>query len=443
MPALGADMTAGTLVEWRHQVGDRVARGDIIADVETEKGIIEIEVFTDGVIERLLVEPGQKVPVGTTMAILGAGAREEGTATPPEGAGVPPPVEAATPAPAVSSQSVEPLPVAPPSAHTPGATPSARRLAREEGVDTASLTGTGRHGTITVEDVRRAAQRATRETTPTPPAGMNALASPLARRRARELGIELTSVRASSPDGVIHVRDVEATAAATPPPAATDPHAAMRRAIAAAMQRSKREIPHYYLSHTIDLEPALAQLEAQNRERSVTERLLPGVLFLRAVARAVRAVPELNGSFVEGLHRAAERVHLGVAIHLRQGGLVAPAIHDADQLALPELMNAFTDLVARARKGTLRSSEMSDPTITITSLGERGVETVFPIIVPPQVAIVGFGKIVERPWVVDGRVAPRRVVTATLGADHRVSDGHRGGLFLAALAEHLEQPEKP
>ena len=140
------------------------------------------------------------------------------------------------------------------------------------------------------------------------------------------------------------------------------------------------------------------------------------------------------------LFRSSEAVHVGVAISLRGGGVVAPALHDADRQSLGDLMRNFRDLVQRARAGGLRSSELSDPTITVTSLGEQGVETVFGIIYPPQVAIVGFGKIVERPWSVEGRIVSRPLVTATLSADHRVTDGHRGGLFLVAVDRLLQEP---
>ena len=139
---------------------------------------------------------------------------------------------------------------------------------------------------------------------------------------------------------------------------------------------------------------------------------------------------------------ASQAIHVGVAVSLRQGGLVAPALHDTDRQSLDELMRNFRDLVTRARAGTLRSSELSDPTITVTSIGEQGVETVFGIIYPPQVAIVGFGKVVERPWSVDGQIVSRPVVTATLSADHRVTDGHQGGRFLAAVDRLLQEPNR-
>jgi pyruvate dehydrogenase E2 component (dihydrolipoamide acetyltransferase) len=166
------------------------------------------------------------------------------------------------------------------------------------------------------------------------------------------------------------------------------------------------------------------------------------VLLLKAVALALREVPELNAVWDGDRAVPSEAIHVGVAISLRQGGLVAPALHHADRQSLGELMSRFRDLVNRARAGGLRSSELSDPTITVTSLGEQGVETVFPIIYPPQVAIVGFGKVVQRPWVVDDQVVARPVVTATLSADHRVTDGHRGGLFLAAVDRLLQEPSK-
>ena len=215
----------------------------------------------------------------------------------------------------------------------------------------------------------------------------------------------------------------------------------MRRAIAAAMSRSNREIPHYYLGTEIDLTMALQWLAAANSKRPVTERILPAALLVRCVALAAREVPEMNGFWMEGAFRPSSSVHPGVAISLRDGGLVAPALHDADKKGLEEVMRDLRDLVTRARAGTLRSSEMSDPTLTVTNLGDQGVETVFGVIFPPQVALVGFGKVVERPRVRKGAVVSAATVTATLAADHRVSDGHRGGLFLAAIDRLAQKPE--
>ena len=215
----------------------------------------------------------------------------------------------------------------------------------------------------------------------------------------------------------------------------------MRQAIAALMARSKREIPHYYLQQTIDLHAALAWLARVNAERSVADRILPAALLLKATALAAREVPAMNGFFVDGAFAAADHVHLGVAVSLRGGGLIAPALHDADILPLDAVMAGMKDLVQRARSGRLRSSEMSDPTLTVTNLGEQGAEAVHGVIYPPQVALVGFGRIVDRPCAVDGMLAVRPTVVATLAADHRVSDGHGGGLLLAEIDRLLQEPD--
>lgn len=279
---------------------------------------------------------------------------------------------------------------------------------------------------------------------PAPPGGERARASPAARRRAAELGVDLGALRGTGPEGSITVADVEGAGPTAPSGAApvSDRSAGMRRAIAAAMSRSNREIPHYYLGTEIDLTAAQQWLAVENSKRTVAERILPAALLLRCVALAAGEVPEMNGFWVDGAFRPSSAVHLGVAISLREGGLVAPALHDAGNKGLEELMRDLRDLVTRARAGTLRSSEMSDPTVTVTNLGDLGVETVFGVIFPPQVALVGFGKVVERARLRQGTVVSAPTVTATLAADHRVSDGHRGGLFLAAIDRLAQRPEK-
>jgi pyruvate dehydrogenase E2 component (dihydrolipoamide acetyltransferase) len=402
MPALGADMSAGTLMTWLKQPGDHVAKGDIVAVVHTDKADVEIEVFTSGVIERMLVEPGTQVPVGTPLALIS----DEGAPAPAAAAEAPPvpPAAEAAPPPAPVAPAAEPAHVL--------ISPSARELARELGVDPAAVRGSGPGGRIQRKDIEAAAAAAAPP--PPPPAPPPAPAAPSAAP----------------------------TAAPAAPPAPEDRNAAMRRAIAAAMSRSKREIPHFYLGQTIDLSHAIAWLAQENLRRPVPERLLHGVLLLKAVALALRDVPELNAVWEGDQVVRRDDINVGVAISLRGGGLVAPALHATDQLSLDELMHAFRDLVSRARSGSLRSSEMSDPTITVTSLGERGVETAFGVIFPPQVAIVGFGALVERPWISDGQLLPCPVVNATLSADHRVTDGHRASVFLATVDRLLQEPEK-
>jgi pyruvate dehydrogenase E2 component (dihydrolipoamide acetyltransferase) len=418
MPSLGADMEAGTLVEWLKKPGDAVKRGDVVAVVDTQKGAIEIEIFEAGVLDRMLVHPGEKVPVGAPMGTL----RSDGAAQKPEPARPQPPPELPpqpeppprTPPP---ERPYQPPPERPPPEVPPELPPSPEQPPVE---------------------------------IPEPEAGARArvAVTPAARRRAAELGLNLAGVRGTGAEGAVTLADIEAVAgapspvrAAAPPRRAGFDPAAMRKAIAAAMARSKREIPHYYLTQTVELRRALAWLEAANRERTPADRLLPAVLLLKATALALRKVPELNGFWENDAFRPGAGVHIGWAIALRGGGLVAPAIHDADRKSLAELMAALRDLVQRARSGGLRSSELTDPTITVTSLGERGAETVIGVIYPPQVAIIGFGRIVERPWAVDGALAVRPVISLSLAADHRPSDGHRGGLLLAEIERLLQEPE--
>jgi pyruvate dehydrogenase E2 component (dihydrolipoamide acetyltransferase) len=277
--------------------------------------------------------------------------------------------------------------------------------------------------------------------------------SPLARKRAEELGVDIATLTGSGEGGSITAADVERAGggkmAARPggpliekTGEKIDPQAAMRKVIAAAMARSKREIPHYYLATTIDISRALNWLAAENAARPVTKRLLYSALLIRAAALAAREVPEMNGFWIDGTFKPGEGIHVGVAISLRQGGLVNPAIHHADKKSLDDLMEHMLDLVNRARTGHLRGSEISDGTITVTNLGEQGVESVFGVIYPPQVALVGFGKVAERPWAANGMLGVKRTIAATLSADHRVSDGHRGGRFLIAIDRLLQEPEK-
>ena len=386
MPKLGADMTEGRVVEWLKQPGEPIARGEVVLVIETDKANVEVESWTEGRLEKILVAPGDEwLPVGTPLAVIAG-----------EGAvAAPPPSPAAAPA----------------TAPAPAAKPPERRPAA-----------------------------------PPPRAGAERVhVSPIARKRADELKLDLATIVGTGPDGRITLDDVERAAAARPaakPATPADKQQRMREAIAAAMARSKREIPHYYVGTTIDLSKALAWLAAANAKRSVTERLLYGVLLIKATALALREVPELNGFFVNGRAERRAAIHVGVAISLRGGGLVAPALLDADKQPLDALMRALQDLVQRARAGSLRSSEMTEPTVTVTNLGERGVETVYGVIYPPQLALVGFGAVVERPWVVGGEVLARPLINATLSADHRATDGHRGAIFLDALARLLQEPEK-
>ena len=462
------------------------------------------------------------LPPGTVAEAAAPVAGEEKAAAAEVGAaevGAPAVTPAVAPAAAPAPQPAAPAVAAVASRQHAPATPAARNHARALGIDLDELKGSGKHGVITCQDVdaaARAAEVAVAAATPaaTPevaaavapgaaeaeaaPAGQRAVpaerppvpaaaepaaapegppptvaarprthvrASPLARRLAAELGIDLAGVEGSGPGGAVTQEDVRAAShaetaavaapAATPAaaPGATVPraeagkpedarYAAMRRAIAAAMSKSKREIPHYYLSLHVDMTRPLAWLEDANLQRAVTERVLPAALILKATALAARDVPDVNGFYLEDGFHPSEAVHLGVGISLRQGGLIAPAIHDADAKDLDTLMADLRDLVKRTRSLQLRSSELSDATMTTTNLGDQGVESVYGIIYPPQVALVGYGRILERPWAENGMLAVRKQMLITLAGDHRASDGHRGGLFLSAIERHLQHPEE-
>jgi pyruvate dehydrogenase E2 component (dihydrolipoamide acetyltransferase) len=372
LPSLGADMDDGTLLEWKIQPGDTVRKGQVVAIVDTAKAAVDVEIWCDGVIEALLVSPGEKIPVGAVLATL----REPGES-----------VSAPAPATAPPTRTIHPR-----------ISPAARKRALELDVDVSRLTGSGPGGAITLEDVEHAA------------------------------------ASAPAPAAVIEPAPSQTSAIA-------DRQAEMRKAIAAAMSRSKREIPHYYLAETIPMVRAQAWLTTTNAGRPITERLLMAVVQLKAVALALGKFPELNGYYQGDVFQPVAAAHIGVAISLRLGGLIAPAIHDVAGKTLGTLMSDLTDLVKRTRAGSLRSSELADPTITVTNLGEQGVDLVQGVIYPPQVALVGFGRVAERAWVENGALTLIPAVTATLAADHRVSDGHRGALFLAELHRRLQQPE--
>ena len=444
MPSLGADMEWGILSEWYVHPGDRVDRGDIVGVVETRKGSIEVEIYNSGVVEELLVEEGTKVPVGEPLARLRT---EEGAPPAGEPGGERPAAEAER----------APAPGREPAGEDEGrervrASPAARRRAEELDVDVAEVSGTGPGGAVTFADVEAASEGAEAPAAAEDREGAGAApevprrVSPLARKRAEDLGLDLSEVEGTGPGGRVTRADVEAAAAPSaagrPATPGTEELGSLREAIAAAMARSKREIPHYYLENRIDMSRSMEWLAARNRDRRASERILPAALLLRAVALAAREVPDLNGYWRDGRLERSDAVHPGVGISLRGGGLVAPALHDVDRKAVEVVSSELVDLVNRARSGRLRSSEVTDATLTVTNLGERGVDGVYGIIYPPQVALVGFGRIAEKPWAEDGMLDVRPSVRATLSGDHRATDGHQGALFLEELSHRLEHPEE-
>lgn len=384
LPSLGADMDKGTLLQWAIRPGDAVKRGQVVAVVDTSKAAVDVESWQEGVVFELLVQPGETIPVGTVLATLLEAGETPQTVKPTT------PKERTDKAPDVCVTSTPAPPAAPiATALRRKVSPAARKQAEEHGIDIEAVVGTGPDGAVTLQDVQQAVELRTH-----------------------------------------------------PQAAATDKQAEMRKAIGSAMSRSKREIPHYYLSETVPMRKAQQWLAESNEKRSITERLLMATLQLKAVALALKKYPDMNGFYLNGRHQPSQAVHIGVAISLRQGGLIAPAIHEVADKSLDQLMRDLADLVRRARAGSLRSSEMSDPTMTVTNLGEQGVDTVYGVIYPPQVALVGFGRIHDMPWATDGALGVMPAMTASLAADHRVSDGHYGALFLAEVRERLQRPEE-
>lgn len=376
MPSLGADMEAGTLVEWLVKPGDTVKRGDIIAVVDTQKGLIDIEVFDEGMISELLIKENEKVPVGTVMALI-SGDNEEVK------------IKKEKPGEFIEEEKkeVEKIPVAE-IPHGIKASPLAKRIAAENGIDINKVKGTGEDGAITKDDVEKVIKEKT------------------------------------APKEEKKVTSTES----------------IRMAVAAAMSKSNREIPHYYLETNIDMSKALAWLADANKQRSVQQRLLPVVLLIKAVAKALMVVPELNGYWNGGL-QVKQDINIGFVVSLRTGGVMIPAIHNAGTKSIDELMTSLNDIIPRARAMKLRSSELSESTITVTSLGEGNAEKVFGVIYPPQVAIVGLGSISEQPWAENGMLDVRPLLCVTLSADHRATDGATGSRFLMAMKNFLLKPE--
>jgi pyruvate dehydrogenase E2 component (dihydrolipoamide acetyltransferase) len=379
MPSLGADMEDGTLCEWLVKPGDVVKRGDIIAVVETQKGLIEIEVFNEGKIDQLLIKENQKVPVGTVMALITGEEKGAKKATsPPIQEKNQPEIKTKPQEKSISSVTSSRI----------KASPLARKIAEENKVDLSLIKGTGENNVITRQDVEEA----------------------IARMKEKA------------------------------PKKMSTPGESIRMAVAAAMSRSNREIPHYYLETRIDMSKALKWLAEKNTGIPASKRILPAALFIKAVAVALKEVPQLNAIWENGM-LLKEEINIGFVVSLRTGGILVPAIHDAGNKNPGEIMEALADIIVRSREMKLRSSELSDSTITVTNLGDNGVETVFGIIYPPQVALVGFGSITEQPWVENGMLGIRPVLNVTLSADHRATDGITGSRFLSALRKLLQQPE--
>ncbi len=394
MPSLGADMTEGTVTEWLVQAGDAVKKGDIVAVVHTDKADIEIEVFESGTLTELLVPVGMTVPVGTPLAMLRSEATHDVQSLVAHMSASAP---LASAAPANEIPTVDTLVSAPQIAEPSDrlrVSPRARKLAFERGIDVHAAAALSVSEIITSSEIAQ-------------------ISGPTAT--------DMTSV--------------------DDPFARSGPQFNSRRALAALMARSKREIPHYYVEHRIELGGLLSWLEHENSRRPVEQRVLMIAPVVAAVAVALSENPSCNGTYRDGEFQTSSNVHVALAVSTRDRGLVAPTIRDVRSLTVDELMTRISDVTRRVRSGRLHQSELGDATFTVTSLGDQGVDRVIPVIYPPQVAILGMGRI-RREACVDAEdtIVVRPVMQFSLAGDHRVSDGMDGARLLRRIQDILLRP---
>jgi len=402
LPSLGSDMEAGTVIEWLVAVGDIVHKGDVLVRVDTEKADIDVETWQDGAIVEIVAEPGETLAVGSTLARLASNGSI--STTPPTDSVATPPQDQE---PALTSEAIE--------------DPFAALILDDE-------------------ENMRAASSAKRSKAPDGPTArplnMAAIDTAVSPRMvywpSPAAGPAIAAGRAG--------QGVSATDGESPPITPSDRSLSRserrQRKLAEVMARSNRDIPHFYLSRQIDLTLALTRLSAHNENAEPSARVLPAALLLHAVATAAQG-SVVNGQF-DDEPVDSDHVHLGVAVNLRGGGLATPVIPASETLDLSDLMTTLKAMVARAKAGRMTSRDMTPATMTVTNLGDTGVDRVFGVIRPPERALVGFGAIVERPTVVDGVCVPRSIVDVTLAADHRVVNGHAASLFLSAVAALLE-----
>ncbi len=415
MPAMGADMTEGTVVKWLKSEGDDVARGDKLAEIETDKTVVEMEAYNAGILRKIVLGDGSRAPVGSLLAYIGDAddvLPEMDDAAAPEEA-----VEAAESVPEVELEVAVPEPIpqpaptpepvvaAPPSPTVEGgrikASPLARRLAREKGYDLAAIPGTGPGGRITRDDVL--------DFTPAP-------------------AFAPSGVGVAAPAVTIDGSDIELST--------------MRQAIARVTVRSKTEAPHYYVTTGVDMTDAMsfrAQLNAELEDSGV--RVSVNDMIIKALAMAIVKYPKWNTTFLEDRLEGHDSVNIGVAIAL-EAGLIVPALIGVQNMSLVDVANASKDLGRRARGdgGTLTQEELTGGTFSTSNLGMFGIDTFAAIIVPPQAGILAVGAVKPIPVVEGGEIVVREMMNATVSADHRVGDGAEAAILLNEVKDNLERP---
>ncbi len=396
MPSFGSDMHNGCLTEWLVKEGDHIKRGDVVAVIETSKGAIELDIFEDAQVLQLLVKEGDIVAVGEPIARLSAAKTSSKPATTNQESTL------TTPAKALDLTTIE--------------TSTSQQAANSH---------LATHKNFV-------------------------LATPAARQLAQQQQLSLAAICVNNNNRVVTLAMVEQASQDQDPNSHQHKHTqvktgfdkdAMRQAISDTVTRSKREIPHYYLTQRLDISALQNHLQRYNNSVPVSQRLLLAAPLLCAIARLLITNIQFNGEYLEGKFQPGETVNLANAINLRGGGLVMPVIHDAQNLSVELMMEALKEQVSRARNGNLVYSQLTGGTCTVTSIGERGAEQMFAVIYPPQVAIIALGSPHQEVLVIDDAIHIRWVIDASLAADHRVSDGHSGARFLYQLNQLLQNPE--
>ncbi len=411
MTQLSPTMTEGKIVRWLKKEGDELASGEVMAEIETDKATMEMEVVDEGVLHRILQVEGAVVPVGTPIAVIA----EEGEDVPgdyvPE-SGAAPTTEQAQPAPAADTAVAQSMPDEP--AKKTGrikASPLARRLAKQKGMDLATITGTGSNGRITRADIEKAA------------------------RQGISLGGTSTSAAAMPPPRPLpqgplpyHEDEFERIE-----------NSMMRKAIARRLVEAKQRVPHFYLTIDVAME-RLLDLRAQlNEAADGVFRLSVNDFIIKAVAKALVDVPAANASWTDACTLQHKHAHISVAVAI-EGGLITPVIRFSEQKGVVEISNEVKELAARARAGELKPEEYSGGTFSISNLGMYGIQQFAAIVNPPEGAILAVGATGERAVVENNEVKVKNMMTLTLSCDHRAVDGAVGAEFLAALKKHLEMP---
>jgi len=402
MPKLGFDMAEGTLVEWAKKVGETVGEGEVIAVIETDKANVEVTSFKAGVLRQILVEAGTVVPVGQPIAVIGtadepidlAALGVKQVAAPPARKEV---KAAPAPAPAQAPAVVREGPVI--------ASPVARRMADELGIDLRQVTGSGPEGRIVKRDIEEYIRQ--REAAPAPPRAAPPIPIPSVVPSGEEYRAE--------------------------------PISPMRQTIARRMTESKQQAPHFYITVEVDMEAALALRQQLNALLPEGQSISVTDLLIKAAAIALKQFPNINASFAGDAIHIHEHINIGLAV-AREVGLVTTVLKDADKKSLSQIAQESRELIARAREGRMRAEEMVGGTFNISNLGMFDVEHFIAIISPPQAAVLAIGSIQQVPVVKNGQLTVGTRMKATISADHRVTDGAEAARFLQTFKAALEQP---